>query len=94
MSRNKFYSSQEFKFQGLWSHEEAIAHGVDVGGKTQFTSTFCLRKHRFTQTGSEREQKSNRLSVCILITKRTGEVHAEMSKGELEQAARVLLGLD
>eukprot|EP01046_Picozoa_sp_COSAG06_P036187 COSAG06_NODE_3966_length_4712_cov_3.146976_1_plen_57_part_00 len=32
VSRNKFYSSQEFKFQGLWNHEEAIAHGVDVGG--------------------------------------------------------------
>ena len=94
MSRNKFYSSQEFKFQGLWSHEEAIAHGVDVGGKTQFTSRFCLRKRRFTQASPEREQKFNRLSVCILITKRTGEVHAEMSKEELEQAARELLGLD
>jgi hypothetical protein len=23
----------DFKFQGLWSHEEAMTHGVDVGGE-------------------------------------------------------------
>ena len=32
-ARNKFYSSAKFQFQGLWSHEEAMAHGVDVGGE-------------------------------------------------------------
>ncbi len=52
-ARNKFYSSAKFLFQGLWTHEEAMAHGVDVGG----------------------------------------EVHAEMSKEQLEAAARLWLGL-
>ena len=31
-ARNKFYSSAKFDFHG-WSHAEARAHGVDVGGE-------------------------------------------------------------
>ena len=70
VSRNKFYSSQEFKFQGLWSHEEAIAHGVDVGGnKTSHQCHFTFEMHRFTQTSSGWSTGNSitelKLSVCI-----------------------------
>ena len=64
MSRNKFYSSQEFKFQGLWSHEEAIAHGVDVGGKPQFTSSVGVA---FESADSPKQAlKENRNSIDCL----------------------------
>ena len=32
-ARNKHYLGVDFKFQGLWTHAEAMAHGVDVGGE-------------------------------------------------------------
>ena len=32
-ARNQNYLGVTFKFQGLWSHEEAMAHGVDLGGE-------------------------------------------------------------
>ena len=32
-ARNKHYLGVDFKFQGLWTHDEAVAHGVDVGGE-------------------------------------------------------------